>query len=66
MDDVINSVWMSDDSLCIEISRDLLESGAEVRLTVEKVSGIFRIRQMVLPDEDADLNPCPHRHYAVK
>lgn len=40
MDDVINSVWMSDDSLCIEISRDLLESGAEVRLTVEKVSGI--------------------------
>lgn len=53
MDDVINGMWMSDESLCIELSRDLLESGAEIRLSVKKVSGMFRVRPTAQMDGSA-------------
>ena len=54
MDDVINGMWMSDESLCIELSRDLLESGAEILLSVKKVSAGFRVRPTAQMDDSAE------------
>lgn len=49
--DTMNRAYLTNDALCIEVDRDMLESGASVTITVQQDSdGTLQI------DRQADLN----------